>query len=102
MQYSLSAIDNSAMSDLTCTSQYLEKLEDPILKSLDTLDAAYTGYVCDTTNGKVLIKSAIHVAYILGLYIIHAKSTSNTTSNIALGDSKLQIEKINRRLKTIY
>ncbi|XP_068974097.1 huntingtin-interacting protein 1-like [Bombus flavifrons] len=86
MQYSLSAIDNPAMSDLTCTSQYLEKLEDPILKSLDTLDAAYTGYVCDTTNGKVLIKSAIHVAYILGLYIIHAKSTSNTTSNIALGD----------------
>lgn len=86
MQYSLNAIDNPAMSDLTCTPQYLEKLADHILKLLDNLDAAYTGYVCDTTNGKVLIKSAIHVAYILGLYIIHAKSTSNTTSNIALGD----------------
>ncbi|OAD59447.1 Huntingtin-interacting protein 1 [Eufriesea mexicana] len=86
MQYSLNAIDNPAMSDLTCTTQYLEKLEDSILKSLDTLDAAYTGYVCDTTNGKVLIKNAIHVAYILGLYIIHAKSTSNTSIDIALGD----------------
>ncbi|XP_016772136.1 huntingtin-interacting protein 1 isoform X2 [Apis mellifera] len=84
MQYSLSTIDNPAMSDLTCTPQYLEKLEDPILKSLDALDAAYTGYVCDTTNGKVLIKNAIHVAYILGLYIIHAKSTSNTSIDIAL------------------
>lgn len=86
MQYSLSTIDNPAISDLTCTPQYLEKLEDPILKSLDALDAAYTGYICDTTNGKVLIKNAIHVAYILGLYIIHAKSTSNTSIDIALGD----------------
>lgn len=94
MQYSLSTIDNPAMSDLTCTPQYLEKLEDPILKSLDALDAAYTGYVCDTTNGKVLIKNAIHVAYILGLYIIHAKSTSNTSIDIALGDSKFQMLKI--------
>ncbi|XP_031773653.1 huntingtin-interacting protein 1 isoform X2 [Apis florea] len=84
IQYSLTTIDNPAMSDLTCTPQYLEKLEDPILKSLDALDAAYTGYVCDTTNGKVLIKNAIHVAYILGLYIIHAKSTSNTSIDITL------------------
>ncbi|XP_026668374.1 huntingtin-interacting protein 1 isoform X2 [Ceratina calcarata] len=86
MQYSLNAIDNPAMSDLTCTPQYLEKLEEPTLKALDTLDASYTGYVCDTTNGKVLIKSAIHVAYVLGLYLIHAKSTSNTSIDIALGD----------------
>ncbi|KOC67006.1 Huntingtin-interacting protein 1 [Habropoda laboriosa] len=86
MQYSLNAVDNPAMSDLTCTPQYLERLEEPILKALDTLDSSYTGYVCDTTNGKVLIKSAIHVAYILGLYIIHAKSTSNTSIDIALGD----------------
>ncbi|CAL7945877.1 unnamed protein product [Xylocopa violacea] len=86
MQYSLNAIDNPAMSDLTCTPQYLEKLEESTLKSLDTLDASYTGYVCDTTNGKVLITSAIHVAYVLGLYMIHARSTSNTSIDIALGD----------------
>ncbi|CAK9800304.1 Huntingtin-interacting protein 1 [Anthophora plagiata] len=86
MQYSLNAVDNPAMSDLTCTPQYLERLEEPTLKALDTLDSSYTGYVCDTTNGKVLIKSAIHVAYLLGLYIIHAKSTSNTSIDIALGD----------------
>lgn len=77
------------MSDLTCTPQYLERLEEPTLKSLDALDSAYTSYVCDTTNGKVLIKSAIHVAYILGLYVINAKSTSNTSIDIALGDSTL-------------
>ncbi|CAK9830837.1 Huntingtin-interacting protein 1 [Anthophora retusa] len=86
MQYSLNAVDNPATSDLTCTPQYLERLEEPTLKGLDTLDSSYTGYVCDTTNGKVLIKSAIHVAYLLGLYIIHAKSTSNTSIDIALGD----------------
>ncbi|CAK9806346.1 Huntingtin-interacting protein 1 [Anthophora quadrimaculata] len=86
MQYSLNAVDNPAMSDLTCTPQYLERLEEPTLRGLDTLDSSYTGYVCDTTNGKVLIKSAIHVAYLLGLYIIHAKSTSNTSIDIALGD----------------
>lgn len=78
------------MSDLTCTPQYLERLEESILKSLDALDATYTGYVCDTTKGKMLMKSAIHVAYVLGLYLIHAKSTSNTSIDIALGDSKLQ------------
>ncbi|XP_031837617.1 huntingtin interacting protein 1 [Nomia melanderi] len=86
IQYSLSAIDNPAMSDLTCTPQYLERLEESTVKSLDVLDATYTGYVCDTTKGKMLIKSAIHVAYILGLYLIHAKSTSNTSIDIALGD----------------
>ncbi|XP_076177361.1 huntingtin interacting protein 1 isoform X1 [Ptiloglossa arizonensis] len=86
IQYSLSAIDNPAMSDLTCTPQYLERLEESILKSLDALDATYTGYVCDTTKGKMLMKSAIHVAYVLGLYLIHAKSTSNTSIDIALGD----------------
>lgn len=86
----MTAIDNPAMSDLTCTPQYLERLEESTVKSLDVLDAAYTGYVCDTTKGKMLIKSAIHVAYILGLYLIHAKSTSNTSIDIALGDSKLE------------
>ncbi|XP_076246002.1 huntingtin interacting protein 1 isoform X2 [Calliopsis andreniformis] len=86
IQYSLNAIDNPAMSDLTCTPQYLERLEESTLKSLDGLDGAYTGYVCDTTNGKMLMKSAIHVAYVLGLYLIHAKSTSNTSIDIALGD----------------
>ncbi|XP_076631094.1 huntingtin interacting protein 1 [Colletes latitarsis] len=86
IQYSLNAIDNPAMSDLTCTPQYLERLEESTIKSLDALDAVYTGYVCDTSKGKVLIKSAIHVAYVLGLYLIHAKSTSNTSIDIALGD----------------
>ncbi|KZC15117.1 PREDICTED: huntingtin-interacting protein 1 [Dufourea novaeangliae] len=86
LQYSLSAIDNPAMSDLTCTPQYLERLEESIVKSLDALDATYTGYVCDTTKAKMLIKTAIHVAYVLGLYLIHAKSTSNTSIDIALGD----------------
>ncbi|XP_034173603.1 huntingtin interacting protein 1 [Osmia lignaria lignaria] len=86
MQYSLHAIDNPAMSDLTCTPQYLERLEEPTSKSLDALDVAYTGFVCDTTKGKALITSAIQVAYTLGLYIIHAKSTSNTSIDIALGD----------------
>lgn len=86
MQYSLQAIDNPAMSDLACTPQYLERLEEPTLKSLDALDVAYTGFVCDTTKGKALITSAIQVAYMLGLYVIHAKSTSNTSIDIALGD----------------
>lgn len=86
----MGAIDNPAMSDLTCTPQYLERLEESSLKSLDSLDSAYTGYVCDTTKGKTLIKSAIHVAYVLGLYLIHAKSTSNTSIDISLGDSKLR------------
>nr|XP_012141822.1 PREDICTED: huntingtin-interacting protein 1 isoform X2 [Megachile rotundata] len=86
MQYSLQAIDNPAMSDLACTPQYLERLEEPTLKSLDALDVAYTGFVCDTTKGKALITSAIQVAYMLGLYVIHARSTSNTSIDIALGD----------------
>lgn len=99
MQYSLHAIDNPAMSDLTCTPQYLERLEEPTSKSLDALDVAYTGFVCDTTKGKALITSAIQVAYTLGLYIIHAKSTSNTSIDIALGDSKLRIKSQKRSLK---
>ncbi|XP_078049059.1 huntingtin interacting protein 1 [Augochlora pura] len=86
IRYSLSAIDNPTMSDLTCTPQYLERLEESIVKSLDGLDSTYTGYVCDTTKGKMLIKSAIHVAYTLGLFLIHARSTSNTSIDIALGD----------------
>lgn len=86
IQYSMNVIDNPAMSDVTCTPQYLERLTDPTLMSLDALDTAYTDYVCDTAKGNMLIRSAIHVAYMLGLYLIYAKSTSNTSIDIVLGD----------------
>ncbi|XP_029678640.1 huntingtin-interacting protein 1-like [Formica exsecta] len=86
LHHAMHAIDNPAISALTCTPDYLENLLEPTEKSLNDLEEAYNNYISDTTKGKALIRTAIHSAYFLALYLIYAKSTSNTSTDIGLAD----------------
>lgn len=86
LHHAMHAIDNPAISALTCTPDYLGSLLEPTEKSLNDLEEAYNNYISDTTKGKALIRTAIHGAYFLALYLIYAKSTSNTSTDISLAD----------------
>ncbi|CAL1683406.1 unnamed protein product [Lasius platythorax] len=86
LHHAMHAIDNPAISALTCTPDYLGSLLEPTEKSLNDLEEAYNNYLSDTTKGKTLIRTAIHSAYFLALYLIYAKSTSNTSTDIGLAD----------------
>lgn len=88
LQHAMHTIDNPAISALTCTPDYLGSLLEPTEKSFDNLDEAYSNYMLDTTKGKALIRTAVHGAYFLALYLIYAKSTSNTSTDIGTADSK--------------
>ncbi|XP_043495410.1 huntingtin-interacting protein 1 isoform X1 [Polistes fuscatus] len=87
LQHAMHTIDNPAITAVTCTPDYLRELVNPTLDSLDALDASYNSYVSDATKGKMLIRSTTYAAYMLALYLIHAKSTSNTATDIVFGDS---------------
>lgn len=86
IQNTKNIIENPAMSALTCTPDYLESLISPSLKSLEDLLHDYKSYINDTKQGKQLIRSVISVAYNLSIYLINAKSTSNISTDISLGD----------------
>lgn len=88
LHHAMHAIDNPAISALTCTPDYLGDSLEPTEKSLNDLEEAYDNYMSDTTKGKTLIRAAVHGAYFLSLYLIYAKSTSNTSTDIGLADSK--------------
>ncbi|XP_070154452.1 huntingtin-interacting protein 1 isoform X1 [Polyergus mexicanus] len=86
LHHAMHTIDTPAISALTCTPDYLENLLEPTEKSLNDLEETYKNYISDTTKGKALIRTAIHGAYFLALYLIYAKSTSNTSTDIGLAD----------------
>ncbi|XP_077256164.1 huntingtin interacting protein 1 isoform X1 [Temnothorax americanus] len=86
LHHAMHTIDNPAISALTCTPDYLGSLLEPTEKSFNDLEEAYNNYVLDTTKGKALIRTAIHGAYCLALYLIYAKSTSNTSTDIGIAD----------------
>lgn len=86
IQNASSAIDNPAISALTCTPDYLESLLNPALQLLNDLETSYKNYETDFKDGKSLIRTVSNVAYNLAIYIIHAKSTSNTSTDISLDD----------------
>ncbi|KYQ59459.1 Huntingtin-interacting protein 1 [Trachymyrmex zeteki] len=86
LHHAMHAIDNPAISALTCTPDYLGSLLEPTEKSFNDLEEAYNNYMLDTTKGKVLIRVAIRSAYFLALYLIYAKSTSNTSTDIGIAD----------------
>ncbi|XP_014488537.1 PREDICTED: huntingtin-interacting protein 1 [Dinoponera quadriceps] len=86
LHHAMNAIDSPAISALTCTPDYLGGSLEPTEKSLNDLEEAYKNYISDTTKGKGLIRAAIHGAHLLALYLIYAKSTSNTSTDIGLAD----------------
>ncbi|XP_012256413.2 huntingtin-interacting protein 1 isoform X2 [Athalia rosae] len=86
VQTAVHGIDNPAISAVTCTPDYLRSLVSPALESLDELDNVYRGYLQDPSQRSQLARSAIHAAYLLAVYLIHAKSTSNTATDITFGD----------------
>ncbi|KAL0112446.1 hypothetical protein PUN28_012048 [Cardiocondyla obscurior] len=86
LHHAMHTIDNPAISALTCTPDYLGSLLEPTEKSFNDLEEAYNNYMNDTTKGKALIRAAIHCAYFLALYLIYAKSTSNTSTDIGTAD----------------
>lgn len=88
LHHAMHTIDNPAISALTCTPDYLASLLEPTEKSFNDLEEAYDNYMLDTTKGKMLIRTAIRSAYFLALYLIYAKSTSNTSTDIVIADSK--------------
>ncbi|KAK0087229.1 hypothetical protein PV325_001471 [Microctonus aethiopoides] len=80
------AIENPAISALTCTPDYLETLVTSGITSLNDLESSYKIYETEPKEGKSLIRSVTNVAYTLAIYLIHAKSTSNTSTDISFGD----------------
>lgn len=92
LQTAIHGIDNPAISAVTCTPDYLRSLVDPALQSLEELDTVYHNYLLDQSQRGQLARGAIHAAYVLAVYLIHAKSTSNTATDIAFGDRELKID----------
>lgn len=88
LQNAMHAIDNPAISAVTCTPDYLATLLDPTMLSLKSLNAAYIKYIDDVKNRGELMKNAIRTAFALAVYLIQAKATSNTSTDITFGDSK--------------
>lgn len=88
LHHAMHTIDSPAISALTCMPDYLASLLVPTEKSFNDLEESYNNYMLDTTKGKVLIRTAIHSAYFLALYLICAKATSNTSTDIGIADSK--------------
>ncbi|KAK0174694.1 hypothetical protein PV327_010432 [Microctonus hyperodae] len=86
IQNATAAIENPAISALTCTADYLETLGTSGITSLTDLESSYKIYEAEPKEGKSLIRSVINVAYTLAIYLIHAKSTSNTSTDISFGD----------------
>ncbi|XP_043482205.1 huntingtin-interacting protein 1 isoform X2 [Leptopilina heterotoma] len=86
LQNAMHAIDNPAISAVTCTPDYLATLLDPTKLSLKNLDTAYNNYIEDVKTRGELIRSSIHTAFILSVYLIQAKATSNTSTDITFGD----------------
>ncbi|XP_012270446.1 huntingtin-interacting protein 1 isoform X2 [Orussus abietinus] len=86
LQDSMQRIDNPAISAVTCTPDYLGSLVEQTLKTAEDLDSAYKNYVADPSQRGPLIRTTIRTAYALAVYLIHAKSTSNTATDIAFGD----------------
>ncbi|XP_046429273.1 huntingtin-interacting protein 1 isoform X1 [Neodiprion fabricii] len=86
LQTAIHGIDNPAISTVTCTPDYLRSLVEPALQSLDDLDTVYHSYLLDSSQRSQLARNSIHTAYVLAVYLIHAKSTSNTATDITLGD----------------
>ena len=88
LQNTMHTIDNPAISSITCTSDYLVSLLDPTMESLKNLNAAYNKYIEDRKNRGELIRQSIRAAFALSVYLIHAKATSNTSTDITFGDSE--------------
>lgn len=86
LQNAMHAIDNPAISAVTCTPDYLAILLDPTKLSLKNLDTAYNNYVEDVKTRGELIRNSIHTAFTLSIYLIQAKATSNTSTDITFGD----------------
>ncbi|XP_011307275.1 huntingtin-interacting protein 1 isoform X1 [Fopius arisanus] len=79
-------IESPSISALTCTPDYLETQRPSALQSLSDVERSYKIYQEKSTEGKQLIKSTLNFAYYLSLYLIHAKSTSNTSTDITIDD----------------
>ncbi|XP_063972135.1 huntingtin-interacting protein 1 isoform X1 [Diachasmimorpha longicaudata] len=79
-------IESPSIAALTCTPDYLETQKHPALQALSDLDKSYKIYQEKLTDGKQLIKASMNSAYHLSLYLIHAKSTSNTSTDITMDD----------------
>lgn len=82
-------IDNPAISAVTCTPDYFATLVSPMTQSLNDLKSAYNNYTADPEKRGELMKNAIHGVHLLAVYLIQAKSTSNTSTDIVFGDRKL-------------
>lgn len=93
LQNAMHAIDNPAISAVTCTPDYLATLLDPTKLSLKNLDTAYNNYIEDVKTRGELIRSSIHTAFTLSVYLIQAKATSNTSTDITFGDSEYPLWK---------
>lgn len=81
-------VDNPAVSAVTCTPDYLASLLKPTDEALNNLSIVYNNYVTNSSQRGQLMHNAIHTAYILAVYLMQAKFTSNTSKDISFGDSK--------------
>lgn len=88
LQNAMHAIDNPAISAVTCTPDYLAILLDPTKLSLENLQTAYSNYIENVKTRGELIRNSIHTAWALSVYLIQAKATSNTSTDITFGDSE--------------
>lgn len=88
LQNAMHVVDNPAVSAVTCTPDYLGSLVKPTDDALNDLSIAYSNYMTDSSQRGQLIRNAIHTAYTLATYLMLAKFTSNTSKDIAFGDSK--------------
>lgn len=81
-------IDDPAVTAVTCTPEYLATLINQTIKSLDELIIAYNEYKDDSKKTKQMIHPTINAGYLLAVYLMHVKFTSNTSADITLSDSK--------------
>lgn len=86
LQSAMHAIDNPAISAVTCTPDYLATLLEPTKLTLKNLDVAYGKYITDAKNRGELMRNSIRTAFAVAVYLMQAKATSNTSTDITFGD----------------
>lgn len=90
LQNAVRVIDNPAVSAVTCTPDYLRSLVKPTEEALGNLGNVYKSYMIDTSKRGQLMRNAINTSYTLAIYLMQAKYTSNTSKDIAFGDSEFK------------
>lgn len=88
VKYNLDEVDNPALSASTSSPHYFTTLIDPAKESVLDLQNSYTEFdKGGREKVELLIVKCIRFATCIGSYVVHGKTTSNSSRDIEFGES---------------